>query len=113
MKSCHLRQHGGTLRVSCCEKKSDRESQILYDFTHTQNIKNKETKISEQIKPKQKQTCRYRLQISGYQKGRGQGNAKQVKQQIYYYIKILPQLKILIIKKEDNIFTMEYYSGMR
>jgi len=42
-------------------------------------MKNKETKISEQIKPKPKQTCRYRLQISGYQRGRGQGSAKWVK----------------------------------
>ena len=50
------------------EVKSDRERQILYDFTYMWNLKNK---TNEKIK--QKQIHRYREQMGGCQRGEGWG----------------------------------------
>ena len=58
--------------------KSDGQRQILYDFTHMWNIKNKQkTKINEQTK--QKQTCTHEEQSSGYQLGKGRGEGEMGK----------------------------------
>ena len=49
-----------------------------YDFSHMWNIKNKQ-KTNEQSKTKQKQTCRYREQSSGYQMGKNGEEGKMCK----------------------------------
>ena len=61
---------------------SDGGSQILYDFTYMWNIKNKQTKNKINEQTKQKQTCRFKEQSSGYQRGRdgvGGGGARMWK----------------------------------
>ena len=49
--------------------KSNQERQVLCDFTHMWNIKNKQ-RIIRNDQTKQKQTHIYREQSSSYQKGR-------------------------------------------
>ena len=49
-----------------------RQKKILYDFTYMQNLK----KIKQTIIMKQKQTHRYREQISGYQRRESGGRGK-------------------------------------
>ena len=71
MKSCHLQQMGVPRGYYSKWNKSDRERQILYDFTFMWKIKN-ETK--EQTK--QKQTHRYREKTSGCQ-GEGLGGKEK------------------------------------
>ena len=53
--------------------KSDREKQILYDFTYMRNLKNKWTKVK-----KQKQSYRYREQTGGVRGERGKGRKEIV-----------------------------------
>lgn len=43
MKSSHLQQHGSRER-NVKQNKSDRDRQILYDFTHRWNLRNKTNK---------------------------------------------------------------------
>ena len=73
MKSCHLWQHGGY-----CDKwnKSDRERQMLSDFTYYVESKkqSKWTNIT-----KQKQSHRYREKNRWSPEGRGEGDEKKKK----------------------------------
>ena len=39
MNSCHLQQHGWTLRLLCKLNKSDRERQIPHDLSYAWNLK--------------------------------------------------------------------------
>ena len=52
-----------------------RERQMLYDFTHMWNLRNKTNRKKIQTK---KQTLNYREQTDGYQRGGGEKGVKEV-----------------------------------
>ena len=61
MKSCPCDNMGEPQKYYAKRNKSDRESQIPYDFTYMQNLKNKEMNITKQN--------RHREQMGGYPRG--------------------------------------------
>ena len=66
-KPYHLQHMDGLWKCDAKWNKSEGERQILYDFTHMWDLKNKQNKWRNQTK--QTQICRHRDQSSGFQRG--------------------------------------------
>ena len=78
MSSFHL-PHGRYVKWN----KSDKERQILYDFTYMWNLKNNWTNKNKYINKQNAETHKYREQTDGCQREGGGKGSKWVKERIY------------------------------
>ena len=101
MKSCHLQQHGWTLRVFTPNEISQRVTNIVC-FTWNLNKANEQTK----------QAHRYRKPVSGYQRGRswGRGWKRWIESTVWWWRVI--RLVIVIELYYSAVYLMWNYSAV-